>query len=87
MALPFTPNPVMSFVRDDADQFIGWFRQEYMQRLESGSEAEVVFDAIPGEIFTGEEGSIYPVIGEVQLQPGASFLTYGGATRAGRIAA
>ena len=86
MALPFTPNPVMSFVHDDAHQFIGWFRQEYMQRLEPGSHAEVIFDAIPGKIFEGEVALIYPVIGEGQMQPGANFLTYGESKQPGRIA-
>jgi multidrug resistance efflux pump len=86
MALPFTPSPVMTFVHDDDAVFIGWFRQEYLQRLTPGSHAEVILDGIPGRIFAAEVDTVFPVIAEGQLQPRADFIAFGDPKKAGRIA-
>jgi len=32
MALPFTPNPVMTFIHTEDRFFVGWFRQNYLMR-------------------------------------------------------
>lgn len=86
MALPFTPNPVMSFVHAQDGVFVGWFRQEYLQRLTPGNHAEVIFDGIPGRIFEAEVSTVFPVIAEGQLKPQADFIAFGDPNKAGRIA-
>lgn len=86
MALPFTPNPVMSFIHAADDTFIGWFRQEYLLRLEPGSEAEVIFDGIPGVIFAAELRSVFPAISEGQVKASADYIAYPQGQQPGRIA-
>jgi RND family efflux transporter MFP subunit len=86
MALPFTPSPVMTFVHKDDALFVGWFRQEYLQRLTPGSHAEVILDGIPGRIFAAEVSTVFPVIAEGQLKPSADFIAFGDPKKAGRIA-
>lgn len=58
-------------MHDDDAVFIGWFRQEYLQRVMPGSHAEVILDGIPGRIFAAEVDTVFPVIAEGQLQPRA----------------
>lgn len=60
--------PVMIFVHDESKYFIGWFRQNSMLRLQAGDEAEVAFDGIPGEVFSGVVKMVFPVIAEGQIQ-------------------
>jgi len=61
--------PVMVFVHDESKYFIGWYRQNSMLRLQAGDEAEVAFDGIPGEVFSGEVKMVFPAIAEGQIQP------------------
>lgn len=86
MALPFSPQPVMSFIHEDGDTFVGWFRQEYLLRLEPGAEAEVIFDGIPGRIFSAKVDRVFPVISEGQISPTASFIAFGSDRQPGRVA-
>ncbi|MCG6943185.1 MAG: HlyD family secretion protein [Thiohalocapsa sp.] len=86
MALPFTPSPVMTFVHKDDALFVGWFRQEYLERLTPGSAAEVIFDGIPGRIFQARVDTVFPVIAEGQVKPSADFIAYGNVRQPGRVA-
>jgi multidrug resistance efflux pump len=42
IAAPFMFRPVMTFIHEDANAYVGWFWQNSMQRLKAGDEAEVV---------------------------------------------
>ncbi|MCB1924330.1 MAG: HlyD family secretion protein [Gammaproteobacteria bacterium] len=84
MALPI--RPVMSFVHKEEGVVVGWFRQNSLLRLKKGDEAEVTFDAIPGEIFSGEVHEILPVIGEGQVQPTGDFMRFAQQQIPGRVA-
>jgi multidrug resistance efflux pump len=86
MALPFSANPVMSFVHADANVFVGWFRQEYLLRLTPGDEAEVILDGIPGSIFKAKVIQTMPVISEGQLQASSNFISYTSEQIPGRVA-
>ncbi len=86
MALPLAMRPAMTFVHDQEGLFIGWFRQNSMLRLKQGDHAEVVLDALPGEILEAEVDFIIPVIGEGQLQPQADFIRFSPYQSAGRVA-
>lgn len=86
MALPFTPNPVMSFVHDGNSAFLGWFRQEYLLRLEAGSDAEVIFDGVPGVIFAAKIRHLLPAIAEGQISASATLIPYTSGQPAGRVA-
>ncbi|SUW63881.1 Inner membrane protein yibH [Buttiauxella agrestis] len=68
-ALPL--RPVMVFIPQQKRQIIAQFRQNSLLRLEAGDEAEVVFNALPGQVFRGKLTSILPVV------PGGSYQAQG----------
>jgi multidrug resistance efflux pump len=78
--------PVMIFVHDESDTFIGWFRQNSMLRLQVGDDAEVAFDGIPGRVFSGTVKSVLPVMAEGQLQASGTLINPMAAPFPGRIA-
>lgn len=77
--------PVMVFVHDESKYFIGWFRQNSMMRLQVGDEAEVAFDGIPGEVFTGKVALVFPAIAEGQIQPSGNLYDPRSARFPGRL--
>lgn len=77
--------PVMVFVHDESKYFVGWFRQNSMLRLQVGAEAEVAFDGIPGEVFSGEVKMVLPVIAEGQIQASGNLYDPRSARFPGRI--
>ncbi|MBP4061344.1 HlyD family secretion protein [Aeromonas sp. Prich7-2] len=72
IAAPFMFRPVMTFIHEDANAYVGWFWQNSMQRLKAGDEAEVVLDGIPGRIFKAKVQSVIPAMapGNIQAQAG-----------------
>lgn len=68
-ALPL--RPVMVFIPQQKRQIIAQFRQNSLLRLEVGDEAEVVFNALPGQVFQGKLTTVLPVV------PGGSYQAQG----------
>lgn len=68
-ALPL--RPVMVFIPEQKRQIIAQFRQNSLLRLEAGDEAEVVFTALPGQVFAGKLTRILPVV------PGGTYQAQG----------
>ncbi|WP_174847404.1 HlyD family secretion protein [Yersinia artesiana] len=68
-ALPL--RPVMVFIPEQKRQIIAQFRQNSLLRLQAGDEAEVVFNALPGQIFEGKLVRILPVV------PGGTYQAQG----------
>ena len=68
-ALPL--RPVMVFIPEQKRQIVAQFRQNSLLRLKPGDEAEVVFNALPGQVFSGKLTSILPVV------PGGSYQAQG----------
>lgn len=68
-ALPL--RPVMIFVPEQKRQIIAQFRQNSLLRLQAGDEAEVVFNALPGQVFPGKLVRILPVV------PGGAYQAQG----------
>lgn len=68
-ALPL--RPVMVFIPEQKRQIVAQFRQNSLLRLEPGDIAEVVFNALPGQVFTGKLTAILPVV------PGGSYQAQG----------
>ena len=85
MAVSLPLKPVMIFVSAESHYLIAWFRQNNLLRLEVGNEAEVVFDGIPGEIFSGKVQKISPAMAEGQVQPSGVLIKPQGTMRPGRI--
>ena len=68
-ALPL--RPVMVFIPKQKRQIVAQFRQNSLLRLKAGDEAEVVFNALPGQVYTGKLTSVLPVV------PGGSYQAQG----------
>lgn len=68
MAVPLPLAPVMTFVHSEELYYTAAFRQNSLQRLQPGYEAEFLFRALPGKVFKGEVVEIIPAIGESQFQ-------------------
>lgn len=74
-ALPL--RPVMVFIPEQKRQIVAQFRQNSLLRLKPGDDAEVVFNALPGQVFHGKLTSILPVVqgGSYQAQGALQSLT------------
>lgn len=59
-ALPL--RPVMVFIPEQKRLIIAQFRQNSLLRLLPGDDAEVVFNALPGQVFPGKLLTIIPVV-------------------------
>ncbi|KJK03224.1 hemolysin D [Pseudomonas sp. 21] len=85
MATRLPLRPSMVFVPDEGHYFAAWMRQNSQLRLTAGDEAEVAFDGIPGKVFTGKVKQAIGVIGEGQVQPSGTLLSYTGSPPPGRV--
>ncbi|UCP00454.1 HlyD family secretion protein [Metapseudomonas lalkuanensis] len=81
--LPLRPS--MVFIPDEGFYFIAWMRQNSQLRLTPGDEAEVAFDGIPGKVFKGEVKQVISVIGEGQVQPSGTLISFTGSPPPGRV--
>ena len=77
--------PAMVFVNADSFIYVAWFRQNNLMRLKSGYEAEVIFNGIPGIIFSAEVIDYIPVLAEGELQATGNLIDMSPAMKAGRI--
>jgi len=85
-AVPLPLKPLLVFVNKQPEkQYIGWFRQNSLLRLTPGSEAEIAFDAIPGQVFAAELDYVAAAMGEGQLQPTPDLRTMPSTSTPGRV--
>ncbi|HEY6256187.1 MAG TPA: HlyD family secretion protein [Xanthobacteraceae bacterium] len=77
--IPAPLRPVMVFVHTDAeDQGLGAaFQQNALQRVKSGDEAEVAFDAVPGRVFKGKVRIVLDAIAAGQVQATGTLTDFG----------
>lgn len=69
MATPLPLRPVMVFVHTDPKSIIvASFRQNAMQRLQAGYEAEVMYPGIPGRVFKAKISRTVPSLAEGAVQ-------------------
>ncbi|MEX6501864.1 HlyD family secretion protein [Pseudomonas zhanjiangensis] len=81
--LPLRPS--MVFIPDEGYYYTAWMRQNSMLRLQPGDEAEVAFDGIPGQVFSGRVKQVLSVIAEGQIQPSGNLTNFNGAQPPGRV--
>lgn len=86
-AVPLPLRPVMVFVHSDDRQLAAGFRQNALQRVRVGDEAEIAFDGIPGQIFKGTVRSVLDAIAVGQIQPSGALLDMGAKSEGGRAIA
>ncbi|GAM63246.1 membrane fusion protein [Vibrio ishigakensis] len=68
MAVPLPIAPAMVFIHAEEYYYVGAFRQNSLQRLKPGFEAEFMFRSLPGQVFTGEVVNVIPAMAEGQVQ-------------------
>ncbi|NOH72543.1 HlyD family secretion protein [Vibrio pectenicida] len=85
MAVPLPLAPVMTFVHTEDTLYAAAFRQNSLQRLQPGYEAEFLFRAIPGRVFKGKVVEVLPAIGESQFQARGSLLGTEALRTSGRV--
>ncbi|MFK8331678.1 HlyD family secretion protein [Pseudomonas sp. BJa5] len=85
MASRLPLRPSMVFVPNEGQYFAAWMRQNSLLRLVPGDEAEVAFDGIPGRVFKGRVKNVIAVIGEGQVQPSGTLISYSGSPPPGRV--
>ena len=87
--VPAPLRPAMVFVNTNKkDQELGAaFQQNSLQRVKSGDEAEVAFDAVPGRVFKGKVRSVLDAIAAGQIQATGTLVDFGARTEGGRALA
>ncbi|MGL6260138.1 HlyD family secretion protein [Vibrio sp. WXL103] len=85
MAVPLPLAPVLTFVHTEDILYTAAFRQNSLQRLKPGFEAEFLFRAIPGRVFKGEVIQVLPAIGESQVQAQGRLLETSALKTSGRV--
>lgn len=85
MAVPLPLKPVMVFVHSDKLVFAATFKQNALQAIDEGDEAEIAFPAIPGRVFKGHVIQVLPMLGEGQLQASGTLLQFSLPQRPGRV--
>jgi multidrug resistance efflux pump len=68
MAVPIPLRPALSFIPDETRYFAGAFWQNSLLRLKEGDEAEVIIDAMPGQVFKGRVAKVLPAMAEGEVQ-------------------
>jgi multidrug resistance efflux pump len=85
--IPAPLRPVMVFVHTDDQQLAAGFQQNSLQRVRPGDEAEIAFDALPGQVFKGKVKYLIDAIATGQLQATGVLQDMGGDVPGGRAVA
>jgi len=78
MAVPFPVRPTMVFVNKPANkkrQVIAGYRQNALQRIKPGSDAEIIFQALPGRVVKGKVLKVVPAMAEGELQASGTMVS------------
>jgi multidrug resistance efflux pump len=86
---PLQMRPSMVFVNTEVrDRELGAaFQQNSLQRVKSGDEAEVAFDAVPGRVFKGKVRLVLDAIAAGQMSATGALIDFGERTSGGRALA
>ena len=85
--VPAPLRPVMTFVHDQDRTLAAAFWQNSLQRVRTGDEAEVAFDAVPGRVFKAKVGTVLDAIAAGQLQASGVLQDLGAPGSGGRAIA
>jgi multidrug resistance efflux pump len=85
--IPAPLRPVMVFVHKDDQQLAAGFEQNALQRVRAGDEAEIAFDALPGQILKGKVKYVLDAIATGQLQATGTLQDMGADVPGGRAVA
>ena len=85
--VPAPLRPVMVFIHTDDEELAAGFQQNSLQRVRAGDEAEIAFDALPGQIVKGKVKHVIDAIATGQLQATGVLQDMGGDIPGGRAVA
>ncbi|MGB0057006.1 MAG: HlyD family secretion protein, partial [Methyloceanibacter sp.] len=85
--VPAPLRPVMVFIHTDDEELAAGFQQNSLQRIRAGDEAEIAFDALPGQIVKGKVKHVIDAIATGQLQATGVLQDVGGDIPGGRAVA
>jgi multidrug resistance efflux pump len=85
--IPAPLRPAMVFVHADDRQLAAGFQQNALQRVRDGDEAEIAFDALPGQIIKGKVKHLIDAIATGQLQATGTLQDMGANITDGRAVA
>jgi multidrug resistance efflux pump len=85
LAVDMPMRPLMTFVNDQDRFLLGGFQQNPLQNIQPGFEAEVIFIALPGKVFSARVEGMSDIMGQGQLMPDDRLLSVNGVTPAGRV--
>ena len=75
--VPMPLRPVLAFVPAGNTTFAAAFVQNAMQRVKTGYDAEIIFDAVPGQVFQGKVGRIIEAMAQGEIQAGGTVIDPG----------
>jgi len=85
LAVPMPFSPLMTFVHDQDSFLLGGFQQNPLQNIQPGFEAEVIFIALPGKVFTASVNGMAEIMAQGQLLPDGKLVKLEGVTPPGRV--
>src|SRR5262249_26333891 len=85
--IPAPLRPVMVFMHTDDRQLAADFQQHALQRVRADDEAEIAFDALPGQIIKGRVSHVIDAIATGQLQATGALQDMGADVPGGRAVA
>lgn len=85
LAVPMPLKPLMTFVNDEDRFLLGGFQQNPLQNIKPGFEAEVIFVALPGKVFSASVSGVADIMAQGQLFPDDKLVSFEGVTRPGRV--
>jgi multidrug resistance efflux pump len=85
LAVPMPMKPLMTFVNEKDRFLLGGFQQNPLQNIKPGFEAEVIFVALPGKVFSATVAGMSDIMAQGQLLPDDRLISLEGVTRPGRV--
>jgi multidrug resistance efflux pump len=85
--IPAPLRPAMVFVHKDDQELAAGFQQNALQRVRAGDEAEIAFDALPGQILKGKVEYVLDAIATGQFQATGALQDMGADVPGGRAVA
>jgi len=85
LAVPMPLKPLMTIVNDQDRFLLGGFQQNPLQNIKPGFEAEVIFTALPGKVFSASVVGMSEIMAQGQLLPDDRLISVEGVTRPGRV--
>jgi multidrug resistance efflux pump len=85
LAVPMPFSPLMTFVHDQDRFLLAGFQQNPLQNIKPEFEAEVIFTALPGKVFSASVLGISEIMAQGQLLPDGKLVTMDRVTPPGRV--